>query len=45
MRRQTKPPQRYAYANLVTYAISVQEIIERDGPQTYHEAITIREFT
>ena len=45
MRRQIKPPQRYAYANLVTYAISVQESIQRDRPQTYHEAITIREST
>ena len=28
MRRQIKPPQRYAYVDLVTYALSVAESIE-----------------
>ena len=45
MRRQIKPPQRYAYVDLVTYALSVAENIENEEPQTYHEVITSREST
>ncbi|RVW75611.1 Retrovirus-related Pol polyprotein from transposon TNT 1-94 [Vitis vinifera] len=40
IRRQIKPSQRYAYADLVAYALSVAESIENEEPQTYHEAIT-----
>ena len=43
IRRQIKPSQRYAYADLVAYALSVAESIENEEPQTYHEAITGRE--
>ena len=45
IRRQIKPSQRYAYADLVAYALSVAESIENEEPQTYHEAITGREST
>ena len=44
-RKQIKPPQRYAYANLAAYALSVVESIENEEPKTYHEAITSREST
>ncbi|KAL6322910.1 hypothetical protein AAG906_021815 [Vitis piasezkii] len=40
-KRQIKPPQRYAYAYLVAYALIVIENIENEEPQTYHEAITM----
>ena len=40
MRRQIKPPQKYVYANLVAYIISVIRALK---PCTYHEAITSRE--
>ena len=40
--RQIKPPQKYAYAYLIAYAISLVESIENEEPHTYHEAITIR---
>ena len=43
--RQIKPPQKYAYAYLIAYAISLVESIENEEPHTYHEAITIREST
>ena len=45
MRKHIKPLQRYAYANLVAYALSVAKSIENEEPQTYHEAITSREST
>ena len=44
-RKQIKPPQRYAYANLPAYALSVVESIENEEPKTYHEVITSREST
>ncbi|KAL6312488.1 hypothetical protein AAG906_032849 [Vitis piasezkii] len=44
-RRHIKPPQRYAYADLVAYALSMAKSIEMEEPQTYHEAITSREST
>ena len=44
-RKQIKPPQRYAYANLAAYALSVVESIENEEPKTYHEVITSRETT
>ena len=44
-RRQIKPPQRYAYVDLVTYALSVAESIENGWPHTYHKAITSKEST
>ena len=44
-KRQIKLPQRYAYADLVAYALIVIENIENDKPQTYHEAIISREST
>lgn len=43
--RQIRPPERYDYANLVVYALSVAEDIEVHEPWTYHEAITSGEST
>ena len=40
IKRQIKSPQRYAYADLVAYALNVAKSIERKERQTYHEAIT-----
>ena len=45
MRKSIKPPQKYAYVDLVVYALSVAESIENEEPHTYHEVITSREFT
>ena len=45
MRKHIKPLQRYAYANLVSCALSMVESIENKEPHTYHEAITNKEST
>ena len=43
MRKSIKPPQKYAYVDLVVYALSmVKNIIENQEPHTYHEIITSR---
>jgi len=42
-RRQSKPPQRYAQADVVSFALSVAEDIEAQDPVTYREAITSSE--
>jgi len=42
-RRQIKPPQRYAQADVVSFALSVVEDIEAHDPVTYREAITSNE--
>ena len=39
-RRQIRPPQRYAYADLVAYALSVAEIVDMHEPSNYSEAIS-----
>ena len=39
-RRQIRPPKKYGYANLVSYALSIAENIEVEEPSTYKEAIT-----
>ena len=43
-RRQIRPPQRYAHAEIVSFALSVAEEIERQDPITFHEAIISNEF-
>ena len=45
MRKSIKPPQKYAYVDLVVYALTMVESIENEEPHTYHEVITSREFT
>jgi len=42
-RRQIKPPQRYAQADIVSFALSVVEDIEAQDLVTYREAITSNE--
>ena len=42
-RRQIRSPQRYAHANIVSFALSVVEDIESQVPITYHEAIMSNE--
>jgi len=39
-RKQIRPPKRYAYADMVAYALSVVESIEILEPSTYNEAIS-----
>ena len=39
-RRQIRPPKRYAYVDMVAYALSVTESIEIPEPCTYNEAIS-----
>jgi hypothetical protein len=43
-KRQIRPPQRYAYADLVAYALTVAEDTAVQEPSTYSEAITSSEF-
>ncbi|KAK3011603.1 hypothetical protein RJ639_011010 [Escallonia herrerae] len=38
-RREIRPPQKYVYADMVAYALSVVESIEVEEPVTYKEAI------
>jgi len=38
-RWQIHPPKRYAYADMIAYALSVVESIEISEPSTYNEAI------
>ncbi|KAK3018232.1 hypothetical protein RJ639_002766 [Escallonia herrerae] len=38
-RREIRPPQKYGYADMVAYALSVAESIEVEKPVTYKEAI------
>ena len=40
VRRQIRLPKQYAYADMVTYALSVAESIEISEPSTYNEAIS-----
>ena len=43
-RREIRPPQRYAYAGLVSYALNIVDKIDRCEPQSYKEAITSKEL-
>ena len=45
VRRQIRPPKRYAYAYMVAYALSMVESIEIPEPFTYNEAISSDEAT
>lgn len=40
LKRQIKPPQRYAYSNLFSFALSLVDSLETEEPFIYHEAIT-----
>lgn len=42
-RRQIKPPSRYAYADLVAYALTMAESFEEEEPSTYRAAIESKE--
>ncbi|KAK3009152.1 hypothetical protein RJ639_014179 [Escallonia herrerae] len=42
-RREIRPPQKYGYADMVAYALSVAESIEVEKPVTYKEAIKCTE--
>jgi hypothetical protein len=42
-RRQIRPPQRYGYADLVDYALSVAEDLDGHEPCSYKEVISCRE--
>ncbi len=33
--RQTRPPQRYGYANLIAYALATSHDIDVDEPKSY----------
>ncbi|KAK3042130.1 hypothetical protein RJ639_001832 [Escallonia herrerae] len=39
LRREIRPPQKYGYADMVAYALSVAESIEIEKPVTYKEAV------
>uniref|UniRef100_A0A2N9IN85 Integrase catalytic domain-containing protein n=1 Tax=Fagus sylvatica TaxID=28930 RepID=A0A2N9IN85_FAGSY len=39
-KRQIRPPQRYAHADLVAFSLTVVETIEDQKPSSYHEAIS-----
>lgn len=43
--REIRLPQRFGYANLVSYALSVAKDINSHEPQSYCEAITDKEST
>lgn len=38
-RGKIRPPQRYGYADLVSFALNVAETIEYQEPTTYNEAV------
>lgn len=39
-RRQIRPPQRYGYADIIAYALSVEEEDQENDPINYKEAIS-----
>ena len=39
VRRETKPPSRYAYAGMITYAFNSAEYIVIEEPASYREAV------
>jgi hypothetical protein len=44
-RREIRPPQKYAYADMVAYALSIAETVEYEEPSSYREAVTGKEAT
>ena len=44
VRRQIRPPKRYAYADMVAYALSVAESIEIPEPSSYNKTISFDEL-
>jgi len=44
-KRQIRPSKRYAYAEMIAYALSAAESIEISEPSTYNEAISSNEAT
>ncbi|KAH9723787.1 CCHC-type domain-containing protein [Citrus sinensis] len=42
-KRESKPPKRYAYADLIVFALSAAQGIEVDEPKTYTEAVSSKD--
>ncbi|KAH9687838.1 hypothetical protein KPL70_014918 [Citrus sinensis] len=42
-KRESKPPKRYAYADLIAFALSAAQGIEEDEPKTYTEAVSSKD--
>lgn len=42
-KRETKPPKRYVYADLIAFALSATHVIEIDEPKTYTESISSKD--
>ncbi|KAK9184519.1 hypothetical protein WN943_024869 [Citrus x changshan-huyou] len=42
-KRESKPPKRYAYADLIAFALSTTQGIEEDEPKTYTEAVSSKD--
>ncbi|KAH9699562.1 hypothetical protein KPL71_024410 [Citrus sinensis] len=42
-KRESKPPKRYAYADLIAFALSAAQRIEEDEPKTYTEAVSSKD--
>ena len=42
-KRESKPPKRYVYADLIPFALSVAQEIEVDEPKTYTEAFNSKD--
>ncbi|KAH9668177.1 hypothetical protein KPL70_021322 [Citrus sinensis] len=42
-KRESKPPKRYAYADLIAFALSTEQGVEEDEPKTYTEAVSSKD--
>ena len=42
-KRESKPPKRYAYADLIAFALSAAQGTEEDEPKTYTEAVSSKD--
>ena len=40
-KRITRPPKKYAYADLIAFALTVADELDTDEPKTYSEAVNI----